>query len=226
MSRRELGFDVAADHRTRRAVAGVDEAGRGPLAGPVVAAAVVLDPARPIDGIGDSKQIPAPRREQLAAAIRERAVAWCVGRAGVEEIDRINILRASLVAMRRAVDGLGVDVTVAYVDGNIVPSLPCPAVAVVGGDASMPAIGAASILAKVARDAEMTAAAERYPGYDFHRHKGYATAAHLDALRRLGPSPIHRRSFAPMRLGAREPAQLDLPAAAPERSGAFAGALR
>ena len=183
---------------------------RGPLAGPVVAAAVVLDPERPIDGIGDSKQIPASRREELAAAIRERAVAWCVGRAEVEEIDRINILRASLVAMRRAVEGLGVELSVAYVDGNIVPTLPCPAVAVVGGDASMAVIGAASIIAKVARDAEMTRAAERYPGYEFQRHKGYATAVHLDALRRLGPSPIHRRSFAPVRVDADAPAQLGL----------------
>ena len=179
-------------------LAGVDEVGRGPLAGPVMAAAVVLDPNRPVEGIRDSKELTAPEREELAGKIRERALAWCIGRADVEEIDRINILRATLVAMRRAVAGLGVTPTVAYVDGNMAPSLACPTVTVVGGDATMPMIGAASILAKVTRDQEMRCAAKRFPGYDFERHKGYATAAHLRALRRLGPTPIHRRSFAPV----------------------------
>ena len=180
-------------------VAGVDEVGRGPLAGPVLAAAVVLDSSRPIEGIRDSKELSPARREELAAEIRESASAWAIGRADVEEIDRINILRATLVAMRRAVAGLGVTPAVAYVDGNMRPTLSCPAVAVVRGDATMPMIGAASILAKVTRDQEMRRAAERFPGYDFDRHKGYATAAHLRALTRLGPTPIHRRSFAPLK---------------------------
>ena len=179
-------------------VAGVDEVGRGPLAGPVVAGAVVLDPAHPIAGLRDSKELTPPVRDELAAAIRERAVAWALGRAEVEEIDRINILRASLVAMRRAVERLGVRVRVAYVDGNIAPTLGCAAVPVVGGDARVPAISAASILAKVARDAEMRAAAETYPDYGFDSHKGYPTPSHLDALARLGPTPLHRRSFAPV----------------------------
>lgn len=180
-------------------VAGVDEVGRGPLAGPVFAAAVVLHPERPIAGLRDSKALTATQREELAAHIRERAFAWALGRADVQEIDRINILRASLVAMRRAVDALAADVRLVYVDGNIAPALACPTVAVVGGDAKVPAISAASIVAKVARDAEMRAASQRYPGYGFERHKGYATPSHLAALRRLGPSPLHRRSFAPVR---------------------------
>ena len=179
-------------------VAGVDEVGRGPLAGPVVAAAVVLDPARPIAGLKDSKMLLPAEREALAEAIRERAVAWALGRAEVAEIDRINILRASLAAMQRAVEALAVVVRVAYVDGNIAPALPCPAVAVVGGDAKVPAISAASIVAKVARDAEMVAVAAQYPEYGFECHKGYATARHLAALRRFGPTPLHRRSFAPV----------------------------
>ena len=180
-------------------VAGVDEAGRGPLAGAVVAGAVVLDPARPVSGLRDSKRLAASRREELAALIRERAIAWAVGRAEAAEIDRINILRATLAAMRRAVEGLAVDVRVAYIDGNAAPSLRgCATVTVIGGDAKIPAISAASIVAKVARDAEMVAAARTYPGYGFERHKGYATAEHLAALRRLGPTPLHRLSFAPV----------------------------
>lgn len=181
-------------------VAGVDEVGRGPLAGPVVAGAVVLDPERPIDGLRDSKELTATRRDELAAEVRERAYAWALGRAEVAEIDRINILRAALVAMRRAVERLPFGVRVAYIDGNIAPTLTCASVAVVGGDATVPAISAASIIAKVARDAEMTEAATRYPGYGFECHKGYATASHLDSLRRLGPTPLHRRTFAPVAL--------------------------
>ena len=180
-------------------VAGVDEAGRGPLAGPVVAAAVVLNPARAIAGLADSKLLDAARREELAGEIRAHALAWAIGRAEVAEIDRINILRASLVAMRRAVDALAVPVRLAYVDGHIAPALGCAVVPVIRGDAKVAAISAASILAKVARDAEMTAAAGRYGGYGFERHKGYPTPAHLAALRRLGPTPLHRRSFAPVR---------------------------
>ena len=195
------GVDVPAQGLD---IAGVDEVGRGPLAGPVVAAAVVLDPKRPIDGLRDSKELSASRREELAALIREHAAACALGRADVAEIDRINILRASLVAMRRAVDALPSIVRLAYIDGNIVPTLRCAAVAVVGGDAKVPAISAASILAKVARDAEMVAAAARYPGYGFECHKGYATRVHLAALHRLGPTPLHRRSFAPLARKARE----------------------
>ncbi len=180
-------------------VAGVDEVGRGPLAGPVVAGAVVLDPARRIKGLKDSKELSRSQREALAASIRERAVAWALGRAEVVEIDRINILRATLVAMRRAVDALSADVRVAYIDGNMAPMIAgCATVTVIGGDAKVPAISAASIVAKVARDAEMVAAAERFPGYGFECHKGYATTQHLRALRELGPTPLHRRSFAPV----------------------------
>ena len=180
-------------------IAGVDEVGRGPLAGPVVAGAVVLDPLRGIEGLKDSKELTPDQREQLAASIRDRATAWALGRAEVGEIDRINILRATLVAMRRAVDALSADVRVAYIDGNMAPVIAgCATVTVIGGDAKVPAISAASIIAKVARDAEMVAAAERFPGYGFERHKGYATARHLAALKRLGPTPLHRRSFAPV----------------------------
>ena len=180
-------------------VAGVDEVGRGPLAGPVIAGAVVLDPAQPIDGLRDSKVLSAAARETLAAEIRVKAVAWAIGRAEVAEIDRINILRATLVAMRRAVQALEAPVRVAYIDGNVAPTLPCVAVPVIGGDARVPAISAASIVAKVTRDAEMVAVAQRFPGYGFEGHKGYATAAHLAALERLGPTSLHRRSFAPVR---------------------------
>ena len=179
--------------------AGVDEVGRGPLAGPVVAGAVVLDPGRRIKGLKDSKELKPAQREELAASIRERAAAWALGRAEVAEIDRINILRATLVAMRRAVDALGTDVRVAYIDGNMAPVIAgCATVTVVGGDAKVPAISAASIIAKVARDAEMVVAAERFPGYGFECHKGYATSRHLAALQELGPTPLHRRSFAPV----------------------------
>jgi len=183
----------------RRLVAGVDEAGRGPLAGPVYAAAVILDRRRPVAGVGDSKQLDAARREALSALIRERAVAWALGCAGVAEIDRLNILRASLLAMRRAVLALGVAPGRALVDGPHCPELPCPARAVVHGDARVAAIGAASILAKVARDRAMTELDARHPGYGFARHKGYATVEHLARLRALGPCAEHRRSFAPVR---------------------------
>ena len=180
-------------------VCGVDEVGRGPLAGPVVAAAVVLDPGRPIDGLADSKKLTPARREALDAEIREKALAWSLGRAEVEEIDRINILQASLLAMRRAVLALEVAVDHALVDGNRLPDLPCSAEAIVGGDGIEPAISAASILAKVSRDREMVALDARFPGYGFARHKGYPVKAHLEALASLGVSEIHRRSFAPVR---------------------------
>jgi ribonuclease HII len=179
-------------------IAGVDEVGRGPLAGPVVAAAVILDPARPIAGLADSKRLSATRREQLAAEIRAKSLAWALGRAEVAEIDRLNILQASLLAMQRAVENLNVAPDQALVDGNRCPRLACPCEAIVKGDATVPAISAASILAKVARDAELRELHERYPHYGFAQHKGYPTAAHVDALRRHGPCPEHRRSFAPV----------------------------
>jgi ribonuclease HII len=179
--------------------AGVDEAGRGPLAGPVYAACVVLNPGRPIDGLRDSKALSARQRVALAEAIRERAAAWSVARAEVEEIDRLNILQASLLAMARAVDSLGAQPAEVLVDGNHCPAIALPVRAVVRGDATVPEIAAASILAKTARDADMLSLHGRFPGYGFDRHKGYPTAAHLAALRRLGVSPVHRRSFAPVR---------------------------
>ncbi|MDG4554851.1 MAG: ribonuclease HII [Candidatus Competibacter sp.] len=179
-------------------IAGVDEVGRGPLAGPVVAAAVILDPAHPIAGLADSKQLSPARRERLALDIRANALAWALGRAEVAEIDRLNIFQASLLAMRRAVEALPVAPDQVLVDGKHCPPLTCPCTAIVKGDATVPAIGAASILAKVARDAELRILHDRYPRYGFARHKGYPTAAHREALRRFGPCPEHRRSFAPV----------------------------
>lgn len=180
-------------------VAGVDEAGRGPLAGPVVAAAVILDDTRPIDGLADSKTLSEPRRLDLAAQIRERAQAWGLGLASVEEIDRLNILQATLLAMRRAVENLAVTPALALVDGNQPPQLACPVRTVVRGDARVPAISAASILAKVTRDALMLELDGRHPNYGFAGHKGYPTAAHLAALERHGVTDAHRRSFGPVR---------------------------
>jgi ribonuclease HII len=180
-------------------LAGVDEVGRGPLAGPVVAAAVILDPRRPIEGLADSKLLTPARRLELAARIRTRAIAWAIGRAEVEEIDRLNILQATLLAMRRAVAGLPEPPQRALVDGNRCPVLPCAAEAVIRGDVSVPVISAASILAKVVRDQEMVDFDTIYPGYGFASHKGYPTPQHLEALARLGVTPIHRRSFAPVR---------------------------
>ncbi|RMG58683.1 MAG: ribonuclease HII [Gammaproteobacteria bacterium] len=178
---------------------GIDEAGRGPLAGPVVAAAVILDPEHVPEGLDDSKKLSAARRERLAIEIRDRAVAWGIGQCEVEEIDRMNILQATLLAMRRAFDALGVAPTRALVDGNRLPELPCPAEAIVQGDGRIPSISAASILAKVHRDALMRALHEQWPAYGFDRHNGYGTAGHLAALEAHGPCPAHRRSFAPVR---------------------------
>jgi len=180
-------------------LAGVDEVGRGPLAGPVVAAAVILDPGRPINGLADSKKLSAKRREALDLEIRERARAWSLGRAEVEEIDAINILQASLLAMQRAVAGLAIAPAQVLVDGNRCPSLTCPVQAIIKGDARVPAISAASIIAKVSRDREMVELDARYPGYGLASHKGYPSRKHLDALQELGVTPIHRRSFAPVR---------------------------
>ncbi len=180
-------------------VAGVDEAGRGPLAGPVVAAAVILGDDVVIEGIRDSKQLAPARRERLALLIRERAVAFALGAAEVSEIDALNILRASLLAMTRAVTALEIAPQRVLVDGNHLPELSCEARAVIGGDALVPSVGAASILAKVARDAMMVDLDRRYPVYGFARHKGYATEAHREALMKHGPCPVHRRTFAPVR---------------------------
>ncbi len=184
----------------RQYVCGVDEAGRGPLAGPVIAAAVVLDDHHRILGLRDSKVLTPVARARLERCIQQQAVAWAIGRAEAEEIDRLNILQASLLAMRRAIDGLGLGPLQTWVDGPEAPSTPFPVVCVIRGDALVPAISAASVLAKEARDREMRALDVRYPGYELAAHKGYPTPRHLDALRRLGPSPAHRLSFGPVRL--------------------------
>lgn len=180
-------------------IAGVDEVGRGPLVGDVVAAAVILDPARPIEGLADSKKLSEKRREQLYEQIRERALAWCVAKASPAEIDELNILHATMLAMQRAVAGLALMPDYALIDGNRCPVLPCAAEPVVKGDARVAEISAASILAKVERDRQMQQLHQRFPEYGFARHKGYPTPEHLAALARLGPLPEHRRSFRPVR---------------------------
>ena len=180
-------------------IAGVDEAGRGPLAGPVVAAAVILDPMRPLQGLCDSKKLSKKQREALYALIKESALDYAVGFASPEEIDSINILQASLLAMKRAVLGLTVVVGKVLVDGIHCPELPFPTTAIIRGDASVQSISAASILAKVTRDQQMLAFDASYPGYGFAQHKGYPTRAHKEALHRLGATPIHRRSFSPVK---------------------------
>ena len=190
-------FEQAAREDGR--VCGVDEAGRGPLAGPVFAAAVILDPNRRIDGLADSKALSPARRGELALLIREHSFAWAVAEASVGEIDALNILQATLLAMRRAVESLTVPAEYALVDGNQMPRLAIPGHAIVAGDATQPSISAASILAKTARDALMCELDTQHPGYGFARHMGYATAEHLHNLQRLGPSEVHRKSFAPVR---------------------------
>ncbi|MBA6060057.1 ribonuclease HII [Pseudomonas juntendi] len=189
-----LDFNLVED-----LVAGVDEVGRGPLCGAVVTAAVILDPTRPILGLNDSKKLTQAKREALFDEICEKALSFCIARAEVEEIDRLNILQATMLAMQRAVDGLHVTPKLALIDGNRCPRLAVPAAPVVKGDSQVPAIAAASILAKVSRDREMSAFELIYPGYGIGGHKGYPTPVHLEALARLGPTPIHRRSFAPVR---------------------------
>ena len=184
--------------------AGVDEAGRGPLAGPVVAAAVILDPENPIEGLADSKKLTAKKREALEPLIKERALAWCVAEASVEEIDEINILQATMLAMQRAVAGLKVQPEFVQVDGNRIPKLPMMAEAIVKGDAKVAAISAASILAKTHRDAYMMEQAHRYPGYGFEKHMGYGTAEHIKAIETLGVLPIHRKTFKPISLYCQE----------------------
>ena len=181
-------------------VAGVDEVGRGPLCGPVIAAAVILDPARPIAGLNDSKKLTARQREALFDIICNQALAWSLGRAEVAEIDQLNILHATMLAMQRAVAGLSLQPELAYIDGNRCPTLPCRAEAVVKGDSRVPEIAAASIIAKVTRDREMVVMDQQWPGYGIAGHKGYPTAAHMAALKKLGPAPIHRRSFKPVRV--------------------------
>lgn len=180
-------------------ICGVDEAGRGPLAGAVFAAAVILDPARPIAGLADSKTLSEKKRDSLAAAIREHALSWAIASATVEEIDRINILQASLLAMQRAVEGLSIPPGRVLVDGLHCPRVACEAEAIVKGDSKVAAIAAASILAKTARDAEMRELDRLYPQYAFARHKGYPTAEHLQLLQQHGVSPVHRTSYAPVR---------------------------
>lgn len=179
---------------------GVDEVGRGPLVGAVVTAAVILDPRKPIAALDDSKKLSDKKRRTLAVQIQEQALDWAIGRADVAEIDQINILHATMLAMQRAVAALSTTPEFVVVDGNRSPDFGIPARAVVGGDGLIPAISAASIIAKVARDDEMLALEERYPGYGFAQHKGYPTALHLRQLAALGPTPEHRRSFKPVRL--------------------------
>ena len=192
-------MNAGGDMKGNALIAGIDEAGRGPLAGPVVAAAVVLDPRAPIAGLDDSKKLSAARRCVLEGEIKAKARYWAVAGASVAEIDALNILQATLLAMQRAVAGLGVIPERALVDGNKLPPLPCPGRAVVGGDGIHAPISAASILAKQERDRQMTALAVACPQYGFERHKGYPTRAHIEALHRHGISIHHRRSYAPVR---------------------------
>ena len=195
----QMGLDFSLVAQAPELVAGVDEVGRGPLCGAVVTAAVILDPNRPILGLNDSKKLTEARREKLYDEICEKALSWHIARAEVEEIDELNILHATMLAMQRAVEGLHITPKMAMIDGNRCPKLTMPSEAVVKGDSKVPAIAAASILAKVSRDREMAAFELIYPGYGIGGHKGYPTPVHLEALARLGPTPIHRRSFAPVR---------------------------
>lgn len=190
---------IALDFSQDKRVAGVDEVGRGPLVGNVVAAAVILDPANPIQGLADSKKLSAKKREQLYIEIKDKALAWCVASASPAEIDEINILHASMLAMKRAVEGLDLPAEFVYVDGNRSPDLNCPSEPVVKGDSKIPEISAASILAKVDRDREMELLDQQYPQYGFAKHKGYPTALHFEKLAEHGPLPEHRRSFKPVR---------------------------
>jgi ribonuclease HII len=181
-------------------IAGVDEVGRGPLFGDVVTAAVILDPNKPIDGLDDSKRVSEKNREALAIEIKEKALAYSIARASVEEIDELNILQATMLAMARSVEGLGITPEFCQIDGNRIPKgLPCPAEAIVKGDGKIPAISAASILAKVQRDQEMLEFSRQYPEYGFEHHKGYGTAKHLAALSKHGVLPEHRKTFAPIK---------------------------
>lgn len=184
---------------TDELVCGVDEAGRGPIAGPVFAAAVILDPLHPIEGLRDSKKLSELRRRHLAVLIRQEAIAWSIAECSIAEIDELNILHATMLAMKRAVESLSVSPSLALIDGNRCPVLSVRSEAIVGGDDKVEAISAASILAKTARDATLMQLHEQYPQYGFDRHKGYPTALHLERLREHGVSPVHRRSYAPVR---------------------------
>ena len=192
-------MSLAAASARAKMVCGVDEAGRGPLAGPVFAASVVLDASCPIAGLADSKTLSPGQRDRLAGVIRSQAFAWSIASASVEEVDSLNILWATMLAMKRAVEQLDLEPAEVLVDGNRCPDVRFPARAIVGGDAVVPQISAASILAKVARDAHMLELHELYPDYGFDRHKGYPTRDHIRALRKFGASPVHRRSFSPVR---------------------------
>ena len=192
-----LNFDLV-----QSLVAGVDEVGRGPLCGPVVTAAVILDPTKPIIGLNDSKKMSEKKRDLLFDEITAKALAWSIGRADVHEIDQLNILHATMLAMKRAVENLSITPKLVLVDGNRCPTLNIPCKAIVKGDSTEPAIAAASILAKVTRDREMALLDQQYPGYGMATHKGYPTSTHLEALKKLGPTTIHRYSFAPVRLAA------------------------
>lgn len=180
-------------------VAGVDEVGRGPLAGAVVAAAVILDPENPIAGLTDSKKLSEKKREFLSQEIKQKALSWAIGRAEIEEIDNLNILHASMLAMKRAIESLSIKPVHCLIDGNRCPDLDCTSEAIVKGDLKIQSIGAASIIAKVARDNEMVELDNIYPGYGLAKHKGYPTKFHMKALLELGVTPIHRRSFAPVK---------------------------
>lgn len=194
----ELNFLLS--NQCNEIICGVDEAGRGPLAGAVFAAAVVLDPSQPIMGLRDSKKLTAHRREQLAIEIKAHALGWSIASCSVKEIDELNILQATMLAMQRAVAGLSCGVTRALIDGNRCPLLPITVQAIIKGDDKVPAISAASILAKTARDETLLQLHQEYPQYGFDQHKGYGTALHLERLQCYGVSPVHRRSYAPVRV--------------------------
>lgn len=196
---REPNLDLSLFDYDNEIICGVDEAGRGPLAGPVVAAAVILNPAYSIAGLRDSKKLSEARREQLALEIKEHALAWCIAECSEQEIDELNILQATMLAMRRAVEGLSVTPTLALIDGNRCPVMAIPSEAIVKGDDKVASISAASILAKTARDHALLRLHEQYPQYALDQHKGYPTALHLERLREHGVSPIHRKSYAPVR---------------------------
>ena len=195
-----MNVDLALFDTAEEVVCGVDEAGRGPLAGTVYAAAVILDPARPIEGLRDSKKLSEARRNALAEQIKSEALAWSIAHCSESEIDSLNILQASMLAMRRAVEGLKLTPTLALIDGNRCPVMPIRSEAIIKGDDKVPAISAASILAKTARDASLIALHQQYPHYAFDQHKGYPTALHLERLRLYGVSPVHRKSYAPVRV--------------------------
>jgi len=191
--------ELNAINHSRRIIAGVDEVGRGPLAGPVVTAAVILNPDKPIEGLMDSKKITEKRREILAVEIKKKALCYTIARAEHGEIDRLNIFHATLLAMQRAIDNLSIEPELVLVDGKFCPKIPFPCEAIIKGDSKVEAISAASILAKVSRDNEMILLDDQYPGYGFAKHKGYPTKFHIDALQKLGVTSIHRKSFKPVK---------------------------